>query len=215
MISNSFRIFFVLLSSSFVLCLSGCTPLGVLAYKVAGPQPIAAKYTPDQTPMLVFVENRSQPSATVGPDVLAGYIVEDFEENKVAPIIPAERLQELRDSKLGEFSKMSVASIGKALGASQVLWIVMVEDQVSTLQGEEGTTGHALVNVKLIDVTSGQMIWPKDQASGYTVSASTNLGIDSTQANAKDVHRRIYGSLATQIGKLFHKWTPENEMPQD
>jgi hypothetical protein len=209
-----FRIFFILLISSFILYSTGCAALGVLIYKIMGPAPVAAKYVPAQTPMLVLVENRSQPSATVGPDVLSAYVSEDLTDNKVAPLVPPEELQKLRDSKKAEYAKMSVETIGKMVNASQVLWLQMEEDEVSPLQGGEGVTGHAQVRVKLVDVASGDLIWPKTQADGYLVSASTSLGIDSTHAVAQDVHRHIYVSLATQIGRLFHKWTPEDERPQ-
>src|SRR4051812_21041113 len=97
---------FILLTSSFTLCLTGCSAAGILAYKVMGPPKIDAKYTPAQTLMLVLAENTKQPSATIGPEALSLCVIEQLTDNKVAPVIPAEKLQELRDSKLSKFNSM-------------------------------------------------------------------------------------------------------------
>ena len=205
-----------LLSSIFALTLAGCSAAGILAYKLAGPAAVPAKYVPAKTPILVLVENRSEPSATVGPEVLTAYLLEDLEAAKVGPLIPLEKLEALRDSqKPGEFVKMSISAIGKAVGASQVMYVQFDRDDVTPLSGGESLQGKSLVRVRMVDVASGETLWPKDQTDGYAVSGSTTLGAATSDGTTEAVHRRIYGELSTEIGKLFHEWTPEEDQPPE
>src|SRR5256885_4953570 len=106
------------------LCLlGGCAAAGAIAYKVAGPPKIDAKYTPAKTPTLVLVENfHHQTSAEPDSDLLARYIGDDLTVNKVVPVVDLDRLRSLRDSKPGEFSRMSISAIGRAVDARQVLY---------------------------------------------------------------------------------------------
>ena len=45
-------------------------------------------------------------------DMLANYLTENLEAENVAPMIPREKLQELRDSKPVEYPSMSITAIG-------------------------------------------------------------------------------------------------------
>jgi hypothetical protein len=193
--------------------LSGCTAAGVLAYKLAGPTPVDAKYTPAKTPLLILVENHRQPSMTVGPDVLTGYLAEQLTDNKVAPLVPTEKLQALRDAKPEEYKTMSISAIGKAVGASQVLYVQFNVDDVTQLAGGDSLQGKTDVVVKMIDVASGKTLWP-DTSEGYGVGSSSSLGTESSQGTPVEVHRRMYTILADKIAKLFYRWQPEDDTPE-
>ena len=54
---------FVLLATA--LLPAGCNVVGVVAYKVAGPPKVPAKYVPPKEPMVVLVERYNAPSASV------------------------------------------------------------------------------------------------------------------------------------------------------
>lgn len=201
------------LTFAFCVSLTGCTAVGVLAYKFTGPPKVEAKYVPKQVPLAVLSENRHRSVTSGGPEVLTEFLVEQLTENKVAPIVPPEKLQELHDQKLGGFYAMSVSSIGKIVGAEQVLYVQFDRDEISPLNGGEGFQGRAEVRVKIIDVNSGATLWPTDQTQGYPASASITFGHQGTHGTINDVHRRIYASLADQIAKYFYKWQPEDSRP--
>ncbi len=197
------------------LSLSGCSAIGVLAYKVYGPPKIEAKYTPAKAPTLVLVENyQHQSSARGDADLLARYLADDLAANNVAPMVDLDRLTALRDAKPMEYPKMSISGIGQTLAAKQVIYVRLLNSDVTPLPGGEALQGSANVRVKLVDADTGETIWPTDLADGYPLSATTKLGSHST-ANAMDVRERLYHNLADQAAKLFYKWTPEDDRPED
>jgi fermentation-respiration switch protein FrsA (DUF1100 family) len=197
-----------------LLMFTGCSVAGIFAYKVLGPPKIDEKYKPAKTPMLVLAENRRQPSATVGAEELSAFVIEELTEHDVAPMIPAEKLQELRDSKLSQFYSMSVTAVGKAVGAAQVLYIQFDRDDITPLTGGETLQGTAQVHVKVVDVASGRTLWPEDASSGYPLGTSSSLGKDPSSQSVTDVQRRMYATLAGEIAKLFYKWQPEFQTPE-
>jgi hypothetical protein len=193
--------------------LVGCTVLGVGAYKLMGPPANPAKYTPDKTPMLVLVENyQYQTSANSHADILSRQLFGAMEMHDVAPMIPPEKLQELRDAKPLEFSTMPINRIGQEAGATQVLYVELKSSDIDPLLGGEAYQGKAVATVKIVDAATGDTIWPTDISGGYPVAASTKLGT-KTGATPMAVRQKLYVQLADEISKLFYKWRPEDMRP--
>jgi hypothetical protein len=192
-----------------LLLLGGCTVLGVAAYKFAGPPPVEAQYTPAKVPMLVLVENyQRQSSGRANADLLARYVSDQLSDHDVAPIIPPQELDDLRTSH-PDFSTMSMSAIGKALAAEQVLYVQMIRDDVAPLVGGESLQGEMRMRVKIVDVASGETLWPTDLSDGHEIALSTQLGSDAGGRTAREVQQRLDASLADEIAKLFYKWKPE------
>jgi hypothetical protein len=201
----------LLLMFSCALC--GCSVAGVAAYKLAGPPKNPAKYTPAQTPMLVLVENYQQETAThPQADILARDLFAVLNDHGVAPLIPPEKLQELRDAKPIEFPKMPINRIGREVEAAQVLYVELKGSEAHPLAGGEGYQGQVSAIVKVVDVASGNTLWP-DSAGGYPVAASTKVGIDAAKSPGA-VQHKLYVQLADEIGRLFYKWSPEDMRPE-
>lgn len=202
-----------LLLSVTLLSLTGCPVMGVAAYKVLGPPPVPAKYVPAKEPMLVMVENyQHQSSASAHGELLARMVMREVEINDIAPIIDPDKLQELKDAHPKDFDKMSIQAIGESLGAKQVMYIELNNSDITPLVGGEGYSGKTSANVKIIDVSDGATLWPKDIAQGYSVSASSKI----TAAQAQDpmkVRQKIYTQMSDEIAKLFYKWKPEDMSP--
>src|SRR5439155_25959235 len=173
-----------------MMTIGGCAAAGAIAYKVYGPPKIPAKYVPAKKPTLVLVENyQQQSSASADADLLARYTGDDLVAAKVVPIVDLDKLHALRDSKPGEYSKMSIRSVGQAVDAKQVLYVQLKSSDVTPLQGGEALQGSASVIVKLIDAESGETIWPKDLSDGYPLATSTQLG-SSARPNAMEVREK-------------------------
>ena len=166
--------------------------------------------------MLVLVENyEHQSSVNAHADLLAQMLMKELGEWKVAPIVPLERLQELRDARPREFPTMSMATIGREVGAEQILYVQLHRTDVTPMMGAAGgdaLTGQASASVKVVDVASGDTLWPGgiSNDTGYPVSAATKLGAHNG-ANVADVRQRMYVQLSHDIAKLFYKWQPEYE----
>ena len=198
------------------LLLSGCEVLGVAAYKLHGPAKVPAQYVPAKQPMLVLVENfQHQSSVNAHADLLGRMIVKDLEQKKVAPLVSLDKLQALRDAKRAEFPKMSMAAIGREVGASQILYVQLQRSDVNPMSGGDVLTGQTSATVKVVDVATGNTLWPADIAAeaGYPVGAGTRLGADNG-ANVQDVRQRMYAKLSHEIARLFYKWQPEYEEPE-
>lgn len=198
--------------------LPGCSVLGVAAYKLHGPASVPAQYVPAKQPMLVLVENyQHQSSVTAHADLLGRMLVKELGAKKVAPLVPLDKLQALRDARPAEYPKMSMAAIGRAVGASQVLYVQLQRSDVTPMTGGGGDalTGQTSATVKVVDVATGNTLWPSDIAAeaGYPVAAGTQLGTNNG-GTPQDVRQRMYAKLSHDIARLFYKWQPEYEEPE-
>src|SRR4051812_36782701 len=109
-----------------VLCCiaSGCNVAGILAYKMSGPEAIPAKFEPAEKMTLVLVENyQSESSTLTDSDLLARYLVDQLEAHKTFPVVPLDKLRELRDSAGPKYHSLSIATLAKATSAEQVLYV--------------------------------------------------------------------------------------------
>jgi hypothetical protein len=193
---------------------SGCAVLGVATYKLAGPPANPAKYTPAKTPLLILVENyRHQTSVNAHADLLARQLFGAAAAHDIAPLVPLEELQALRDAKPLEYPTMPVNRIAQAVGASQVMYVQLQTSDVEPILGGEGYNGSATATVKMIDASTGETLWPTDMSEGYPVSASTKMGTKSG-STPMAVRQKLYGQLTEQISHLFYKWSPEYFEPE-
>jgi hypothetical protein len=220
----SLRTFAVLHFSFVILLLGGCEAAAVAIYKIHGPPAVKAQYTPVKTdPMLVMVENyQRQASTEPHAAMLAQFLVRDLGTQQIAPLVPLETLQRVRDEKgQAEFSKMSIAAIGRETGAKQILYVELKSSDVTPLSGGEALSGNSMAAVRVIDVASGKTLWPEGMegsgASGYPVAASAKIGAPPSEAapNPQVVRQRMNAQLSDQIVKLFYKWKPDElEQPE-
>ena len=208
--------FLVFRLSLFVLLpgLCGCRVLGVVAYKVAGPPDVPALYVLPKEPTLVLVENyQHQSSAAASTDLLAQYVAQDLETRKLVPIVPLEKLQELRDSRPAEYGKMSITAIGKQVGASQIVYVQLHNSDATPVVGGEGFTGQATASIKVVSAASGETLWPTDLADGHMVAAKSH-GTKRQASSPTDVRRELNAKLTEEISKCFRKWKPDDLSPE-
>ena len=195
----------------FLVFLSGCAMAAVAAYKIAGPPDVPAKFVPAKVATLLMVENyRHQSTVNAQAETLARQLADDLEAHNVVPLIPIEKLQELRDARPKEFPTMTVAQIAHELGAEQVIYVELRSADVTPMAGGVGYMGEATATVKVIDGIRGETIWPVDQTEGYGIVAATKMGSTNYPTPA-DVRNVLYAQMTDQISKLFHKWKPEYE----
>lgn len=110
---------------------------------------------------------------------------------------------------------MSMAAIGREVGAHQILYVQLHRSDVTPMSGGDSLTGQTAASVKVVDVATGDTLWPSDTAAetGYPVAAATQLGTDRG-TNVQDVRQQLYVQLSHQIARLFYKWQPEDEEPE-
>lgn len=201
---------------SILMILCGCNAGGAIAYKVVGPPDVPAKYVPKPEPMLVFVENYQHPSSAVtDSEILGRFLVSNLKANKIGPLIELEQLREYRAAHApAQISKLSVAAIGRELGAKQVLYVNIVNNSVELLMGGDALRGQAAVRVKIVDVESGETRWPQDMADGYPIAYATQLGGEGRGDTEMTIKQHVYATIADRTAKLFYKWKPEEMEPE-
>jgi hypothetical protein len=192
------------------MMLSGCNYGGALLHSVEGPKEHKAEYLPPKEPMAVLVENYSNGSgARLDADQIAAFLSGELKLNHVAPIVAAAKVYELRVSDPARFHAMSIAAVGKAVGAKQVLY---VDVQTSTIEGPTGgesMKGALTGRVKVVDVKTGETRWPADSEGGYPLEYATPWLNHSPETNEMTMKEKLNRSVADTIARLFYTWKEE------
>jgi hypothetical protein len=200
-----------------VLTLAGCNVLGAVLYKTAGEPDVEAQYTLPNVPTLVMAENFSHYDLGATDAELLARRVQSRLQTKLAdpktktpfPIVPTEKLLELRGRSATAFRKMTIPQIGREVGAEQIVYIHFQGGGVASMAGGSTYQGKASVLVKVVDVKTGATLWPTDMVDGRAVAFETSphRGAD----NQSDIRNRLYDGLSQQITRFFYKHKPGEE----
>jgi hypothetical protein len=201
-----------LLTLPALLCLvvAGCTIIGAAAAKLAPDPVIPPQYVPAHEPTLVLVENFHNPaSLRLQADSLCRAIVDDLKVNDVAPLVDNEDAADLRHKDPEAYRKMPLDAIGKAVGATQVIYVDLESFEVTHALASELYAGAAMARVRVVG-SNGEGLWPTDSAAGYPISVKVDPR-HTAQGVAEDtVREQLTAALSEKIGRLFHKWTAES-----
>ena len=190
--------------------LAGCNAIGAIAYKVSGPPEVEARYVLPAEPTLVLVENYSNLTNTaMDSEMIARLTNRELEYNNLAPVIPLSTLLNVRNDHPTDFRQMSIPQIGRACGATQVVYVNLVAGGVSAVGGTV-YQGKAQVMVRVVNVASGATVWPTDAADGFPVGYKTELARPSDTSTTTQIREELYDGLSVSIGRLFHKWKPDD-----
>jgi len=195
-----------------MMTLSGCVLVGAVAAKTIPPPPVPAEFIPAPVPLLVIAENKSADTMTMlDGDRINRLVTNEFEEYLIAPTINPDELVAMRDRMLSKFDEQSIQSIGRQLGAKQVLYVDVSGVGVGTASGSDIVRGQASAQVKLIDVESGRVIYPEDSIGGRQVSFQSQPARIKSGMSPASVRGEALEGLAHNIVKLFRNWQAEEE----
>ena len=191
-----------------LLAASGCAVPGVLAYKVFGPPPVPARYTPPNNwPMLVLVENPFSGAVAIPEaDELSRVIYHDLDEHKVAPMIDPAKVNDLRDHSPNMFAKLSIAEVGRMLGAKQVLYVHI--DRLDIETASDMVKTHMAATVKVVNAESAMTMFPQSGESEPFDHATPHTRIESTTSGSK-LKRLLLREGGMEIARWFYSWKPE------
>jgi hypothetical protein len=190
---------------------SGCVALAAVASKVQPPPKMDAEYKPAKKPTLVFVENFENPDLyEVESNRIARDISYEFTENKSFPVVPPQKLIDLRGDRSADFSKMKIPEVARAVGADQVIYVNLRRFTADPPTGSETVQGRAEAVVKFVDAKSGQTLWPRDSFDGRVIAIKTPaLSAEGTTRDA--VQEQLYQGLSEEISHLFYDWVNEKQ----
>jgi hypothetical protein len=199
----------LLLLLPLVSMMTGCQAIGVVADKISPPTVEAQYAFGKTTQVLVIAENFRTPTQSESDaDRVAQLVSEELTTEQAALIVSPEKLALVRDVKPDAYAKMSVVDLGRAVGAQQVLYIDMGGVGVGAQPGSDVLKGVAQANVKIIDVATGAVAFPKDMAEGVPVSFETVLRRASLKSTPDAVRTQAIVGLSGKIARLFHKYYP-------
>jgi hypothetical protein len=199
-----------------VLLVGGCAAFGVIGNELAGTPTVPAKYLPQSRPTLVLVENNlALEDGQADCDRLGRYVSQDLEANKVVPLVDFQPLALLRDRDPEAYSRMSIAALGRAAGAGQVIYVSVVQYGSDEPMGSGTVQWKAAVRVKVVDAGTGAALWPTDLADGQPLTAETDYKTPDVAEGVSAVRDELNKTLADKIGKLFHPWQREHDEPED
>jgi hypothetical protein len=155
--------------------------------------------------MVVIAENwRNHAGSAIDSQQLAEFVYDDLRKHDVAPQIDPSAVTELQ-SKRSDFGSMTIAQIGKTLGAQQVLYINVTESSMTSPIGSDSLAGKCTARVKIVDVDTGEATWPRDEMDGYPVTVKTPLLEAHSDSDDAALRRALQEKVAASIARLFYK----------
>jgi hypothetical protein len=187
--------------------LAGCNIAGPIAAVATGPPKMDAQYVMPDVPTVVFIDD---PRNLVNPVTLRKVIAEAASQelmiNQVVTttITPQDAIAiTQRSDRAG--NKMSVEDIGRAVGAQQVVYVLITNFS----RTPDGYTPRpvAAAQVKVIDVVQGQRVFPT-AGEGFPVEA-VGAAVDPSQFGSRLSNATLFEALARQLGdevaKVFYR----------
>jgi hypothetical protein len=188
----------------------GCQPgAGWLAWVTALPETVKPVYKlPAGKKVLVFTDDVLNPVAyqPIKAELAQGVNERLTQKKLAASVVPYDAFLTWA-SKTENLERLSVAEVGRALGADLVLYVhvdrlQLKEDERSTLwRGELATT------VRVVDVREGRL-WPQDRPEGYPVpQVETPTVDDPSPQYGEEVARRLADEMSEAVVNLFCEHT--------
>jgi hypothetical protein len=193
-----------------LIATAGCALTGAVAYKVTQGDKIPAKYVPEAEPMVVVAENwRNPDGSSTDAEQLARFIWADLRDHNVAQQIDPTEVMDLK-SRTSNFHSMTVAQIGKRVGAQQVLYINITDIAVEGAVGADSRRAKCTARVKIIDAETGKVLWPSDLAQGYPVATQTSMVQIKSQEDEVALHQTLQEQTAVKIARLFYETSADD-----
>jgi hypothetical protein len=171
---------------------NGCGIVGLLGTPSQYEKKIPAEYDLTKQKgrkVLVLVEQPGWLSAQAN---LRYYLTEAIRENLIAKVkVPPEyilsynELSEFRSNK-GDFSSLSPAAVGKALGADIVLLVTIEDYQLSEVAESDYYNGFLGAQAALFETATGEKLWP-ESAEGKSIK----VGFEAEQGQEAAIDRLV------------------------
>jgi hypothetical protein len=186
--------------------ITGCNVMGVAANVVGGGVTSHALYTLSKRPTVVIAEKFGNPSeAAYDAEPLARYISEELQSHGITQVIDPSSLAGLQNSDPAKFRAMTIAEIGTAAGAEQIVYVNIVSSKVDLTQASEMLHGEGVIRVRVVDTATAVTLWPAEEAAGFEISAQTRM-YNHNERGATEVAIRseLLRSLANRTARLFY-----------
>ena len=198
---------------------ASCQAVGAIVAKTVGTPPVPAQFVPANVPTLVFCEHRAQANVDdVAAEDMGRRVAAIWTREKISPVIDSGKLEQLMsdpttDQSLagngsGKFTSMGIDTVGRKLGASQVLYIDMLDDQIEAPPASDLIRGKVSVRVRIVDVKTALTLWPRDAVEGYPMDQESEWTARTEGVTDSTIEEGTRNAVAESIVRLFYKYTP-------
>ena len=202
---------FPLMLAFFSLTLSGCNYLGFMADKSMLGKDKPAQYTLSKDSTIVIAENWRNPTGSeTDAQEIEQAVYDKLRELDLGPQVSPTEVMDLKAQR-PDFSKLSIAEIGKLVGAKQIIYINLTETRLVGAEGSDAYTGKSTARVKVVDADTGQALWPIDNADGFPISLKTDIAMAPTEKQKNSLREKLIQATAEQIAELFYTVHPTEE----
>jgi hypothetical protein len=206
MTCNWLRIARYALAAGAVCILTGCGLAGVAASRTTG-NAVNAKYVPNKSEsMLILVESYGLSlDSGIETEHMTLVLRKNFQDAKIASLVDQQALERLKDAGPQQYTPMTIADIGRRVGARQVLYVNIWRSEIVKPAGSGQMRGHMNAVVKVVDSATGDTRWPSD-APSEDVEITTDWTPESADKTENDLRAQMADQMAADIGKLFQNY---------
>lgn len=185
-----------------VLLSAGCNIVAPIAVLVHGPPKVPAEYRLDrQRSVAVVIDDPDSVVPSMGfRRVMLSSVQERLASGaKIREVIDARDTMAVlqRDSAQ---ERMSLAEIGRAIGAEQIVWARVEGFSLAAPTGEYRP--NARLRVKVIDVSANEKAWPDEPPQGYGLDVTMRVRSDFVPASGPE-QRTAMEELAEYTGRAI------------
>ncbi|MEQ8318309.1 MAG: hypothetical protein RIE77_05055 [Phycisphaerales bacterium] len=185
-----------------VLLSAGCNIVAPIAVLVHGPPKVPAEYRLDrQRSVAVVIDDPDSVVPSMGfRRVMLSSVQERLASGaKIREVIDARDTMAVlqRDSAQ---ERMSLAEIGRAIGAEQIVWARVEGFSLAAPTGEYRP--NARLRVKVIDVSANEKAWPDEPPQGYRLDVTMRVRSDFVPASGPE-QRTAMEELAEYTGRAM------------
>ena len=207
----------LLVLAALVLPAAGCSLLGIVGIvgDAVNTPTVPAQYVPPKTAtMLVLVENRQNPGRVLPEsEQLASFISSDLTTHKICPVIPQNKLVDLRDKDPLAMRRMSISEIGKAVAAQQVLYVDVLSVDTPTVTGTP-VKGRVEMRVHVIDVATGKTAWPVAPNTPTVLNFEAKAPLSMEEDRMVVFSETLLRGAGHSVARLFYEYDPKADVQQ-
>lgn len=171
------------------------------------PKTIPAEYKPPfDRKVLVFVDDMKLPVSyeQIKTDLADRLNVQLLEHRVASKVIPSENLQNFV-AMTPKFNQLSVAEVGKELGADLVLYVEIIRFSLRDSDFTPVWQGRLATSIRWVDVKSTKRLWPTDRLDGFDVPLLETPTVEnSSPSYGAEIARQLAEEMASQIAWKFY-----------
>ncbi|MEM1185601.1 MAG: hypothetical protein AAGI53_11465 [Planctomycetota bacterium] len=181
---------------------AGCNIAAPLYFAVAGPGDVDREFElDDDRSIVVFVDDPSNKVATRRLRLVIGESAQDnvIKKNLVEDGMVVDARSALAaTTREREGEPLSIAEIGRTVGADSVIYVLVTEFDTSSISSE--SQPFAKYRIKVIDSETSERLWPIEDEAGFAMRVVLPTDASAVGAASRTEALKVQRDLAQRSG---------------